>query len=60
MPRTKPEINRPPVMLSIMACSSASVSGWVRSGMALPRIAILARLVRRELQFQPDIPVGDK
>ena len=34
-------------MLSIIECSSAIVSGWSRSGIALPRIAILAFVVRR-------------
>lgn len=47
MPRTKPEISRPPVMLSIIEYSSATVSGLVRSGSALPRIAIFAFEVRR-------------
>jgi hypothetical protein len=48
MPRTMPVISRPPVMQSSMACSSASVSGCSRRQNALPRIAILAFLVRRE------------
>ena len=34
-------------MVSIMACSSARVSGFSRSGMALPRMAIVTRSVRR-------------
>ena len=47
MPRTMPLISRPPVMQSIMACSSASVSGWSRRPKALPRTAIFAVFVRR-------------
>ena len=47
MPRTKPEISRPSVMQSIIACSSASVSGCSRRQKALPRMAIFALEVRR-------------
>ena len=47
MPRTKPVISRPRVSVSIIACSSASVSGCWRSGSALPRMQILTRWVRR-------------
>jgi hypothetical protein len=46
MPRTKPLIRRPPLMTSIIACSSATVSGWERNGSALPSIAIRTFLVR--------------
>jgi len=46
-PRTKPVISRPPVMQSIIACSSASVSGCSRRQNALPRMAILTSRVRR-------------
>jgi hypothetical protein len=45
MPRTKPLIKRPPLITSIIACSSATVSGWERRGKALPRMAILTRFV---------------
>ena len=48
MPRTMPVISRPPVMQSIMACSSAMFSGCWRRQKALPRIAILVFLVRRD------------
>ena len=47
MPRTMPLISRPPVMQSIIACSSASVSGCARMPKALPRMAIRAFEVRR-------------
>ena len=47
MPRTKPLIKRPPVITSIMACSSATVMGCSRKGKALPKMAILTFLVRR-------------
>ena len=40
MPRTKPEMTRPPEMTSSMAISSATRSGWSRSEIALPRTAI--------------------
>src|SRR6186997_2760578 len=45
MPRTKPAISRPPVMLSRIAYSSATLSGLLRSGSARPSTAIRARLV---------------
>ena len=41
MPRTKPAISRPPVMLSSMAYSSATASGLLSSGSARPSTAIL-------------------
>jgi hypothetical protein len=47
MPRTKPEMTRPPEATSSMAISSATRSGLSRSGNPLPRIAIFARVVRR-------------
>jgi hypothetical protein len=40
MPRTKPEMILPPEMTSSMATSSATRSGWSRSGSALPKMAI--------------------
>ena len=47
MPRTKPLMRRPPLITSIMACSSATMIGWLRSGSALPRIAMRIFEVRR-------------
>ena len=47
MPRTKPETIRPPETTSSIAISSAMRSGFSRSGSPLPRMAILARVVRR-------------
>ena len=41
MPRTKPLMMRPPETTSSRATSSATRSGWSRSEIALPRIAIL-------------------
>ena len=46
MPRTKPQMTLPPLMTSIIATSSATRSGWSRSGVALPRMAIFALCVR--------------
>jgi hypothetical protein len=46
-PRTKPVMSRPPVMTSIIACSSASVSGFSRRQKAFPRIAMRLSRVRR-------------
>jgi hypothetical protein len=46
MPRTKPEMIRPPDMTSSMATSSATRSGLRRMAMPLPRMATLARFVR--------------
>jgi hypothetical protein len=40
-------MSRPPVITSIMACSSASVSGFSRRQKALPRMA-MRPLVRRD------------
>jgi len=48
MPRTMPLMSRPPVMQSIMACSSAIFSGCWRRQNALPRIAIFAWVTRRD------------
>jgi hypothetical protein len=45
MPRINPAIRRPPLMTSSMAYSSATRIG-LSSGMRLPRIATLARVVR--------------
>jgi hypothetical protein len=36
-------------MTSIIACSSATVSGCERSGSALPRMQIFTRFVRRAI-----------
>ena len=47
MPRTNALISRPPLMLSIIACSSAIDTGFSRRSAAEPRIAILTRLVER-------------
>src|SRR3954464_9852839 len=47
IPRTKPVIRRPPLMTSIIACSSATISGCERSGSAPPRNPKRARLRRR-------------
>jgi hypothetical protein len=47
MPRTKPEMMRPRVTTSSMAISSATRSGFARSGRPFPRIAIFAFFVRR-------------
>jgi hypothetical protein len=47
MPRTNPEITRPPDTTSSMAISSAMRSGFSRRGRPLPRMAIFVRLVRR-------------
>src|SRR5881397_929447 len=47
MPRTKPEITRPPETTSSMAISSAMRRGFSRRGSPLPRIASLAREHRR-------------
>jgi hypothetical protein len=46
IPRTKPEITRPPDTTSSIAISSAMRSGFSRNGRPLPRMAIFARLVR--------------
>jgi hypothetical protein len=47
IPRTKPEMTRPPEATSSIAISSAMRSGFSRRGRPLPRMAIFARLVRR-------------
>src|SRR5437016_4664632 len=44
IPRTNPEMTRPPVVTSIIATSSATLRGFPRSGSPLPTIAIVIRL----------------
>ena len=46
-PQPRPRIRRPPLITSIIACSSATVSGCERNGRALPKMAIFTRLVFR-------------
>jgi hypothetical protein len=45
MPRTKPAISRPLVRQSIIAYSSATRTGWLRSGRIFPSTPILIFLV---------------
>ena len=45
-PRTKPEMTRPRDITSSMAISSATRTGLSRWGKGVPRMQILARLVR--------------